>query len=198
MSDPRKHYDGIAKALHGLMALLIIGLLLLGWSMGEVEDTALKFELYQYHKSFGLTVLVLSVVRVLWRVTHRFPDAPSSLGGLVRGLAKVGHGGLYILMLAMPLSGWVLVSTSAFKFPTLFFGLFVWPSLPFSSNDVGALKAVNMAAAEAHETLAAFFALLIVGHVAAALYHHFIHRDDVLLRMMPTWLSPLLNKLRGF
>jgi cytochrome b561 len=178
-------YTKTAIALHWTIGLLIIGMLILGLTMGGFP-TKYKFIAYNLHKSFGLTVLVLSLFRVYWRLTHRAPPMPASMKRWEKCAAHAAHLGLYFLMIAMPLSGWILVSADA-KYPTVFFSLFEVPQFPlapaYDTHDTH----------ELFETLHYWFAMgaigLIAAHFAAAMKHHFISKDSVLRRMLPLWLQ---------
>lgn len=187
MNDTR--YHGVAIAFHWTIAGLILIQLPLGWWMAEAlaEKSAprlLIFEAFQIHKSIGLTVLVLSALRVLWRLAHPPPPLPPAMPRWQRAAARLSHGLLYALILALPLSGWAMVSASVSGVPTFWFGLFQWPHLPVLS-DLPDKKPVEDAFEELHEALGYVAAALLALHVLAALKHHFRDRDDVLLRMLP-------------
>ena len=130
------------------------------------------------HKSVGLTVPVLAVLRLAWRLMNPPPPYPDHMTTAEVVLAKLSHWGFYVLMLALPLSGWAMVSTSKLQFPILYFGLFEIPKLPFS-------KAWGELFDQSHLILGWITLALIVLHVAAALKHHYFDRDDVLVRMLP-------------
>ncbi len=170
-------YTRTAKSLHWLMALIIIGLVPLGLYMHELPVSPRKLQLYSWHKWAGVTVFLLLLVRVAWRITHRPPPLPGQAGSLQHLAAHAGHLGLYLLMLATPLSGWLMSSAKGYQ--TVWFGVLPIPDL------LGKDKVLGDQLAEAHEFLAWTLVVLIVVHVAAALKHHFIDRDDVLVRMLP-------------
>ena len=170
-------YTRTAKSLHWLMALIIIGLVPLGLYMHELPVSPRKLQLYSWHKWAGVTVFVLLLVRVAWRLTHRPPALPAASTALERLAAHAGHLGLYLLMLVTPVSGWLMSSAKGFQ--TVWFGVLPIPDL------VGKDKALGDTLAEVHEFLAWTLVALIVVHVVAALKHHFIDRDDVLVRMLP-------------
>lgn len=180
-------YSSVAIFLHWTIALCILVLLGMGLWMTDAihkpETKNIAFRVYQWHKALGLTVLVLTLVRIGWRIGHRPPPLPDTMNGVEKALAHLGHAGLYALMLAIPLAGWAMVSASPFGFPTMYFGLFEWPHLPVDA--FGDKKAAETAFKAAHKYLA-FGAIALIGlHVAAALKHHFINRDGVLTRMLP-------------
>lgn len=184
-------YSTVAVILHWLIAMAVIALLIAGFWMGDAirdpKSQALAFQVFQLHKSLGLTVLVLTVVRLLWRLGHRPPALPDAMPGWQKTAAHATAWGFYVILLAMPLSGWVIVSTSPFGLPTMWFGLFEWPHITQLTNAANSLQ-INGAAEEIHELLAWGALGLLFLHVGGALKHHFIDRDDVLARMIP-WLA---------
>jgi len=181
VSDRAARYDTVAMTLHWLIAAAIIGLLAVGKYMHGLPDSdANKFALYQLHKSFGITVLVLTVVRIGWRLINPAPPFPGSMPLWQRWVARLSHFTLYALMLGLPLTGWLRVSTDLLQIPTLWFGLFEVPHLPVGPNDE-----VSHVAHDTHELLGNAMIVLLIAHVAAALKHHFWDRDNVLIRMLP-------------
>jgi len=184
MTDTAR-YNTIAMAVHWLMALAIISLIVVGNVMSDLSGSdPLKFELYQMHKSAGLTVLALAVFRILWRLLHRPPALPSTMKPWERYAAGFTHLAFYVLMIAIPLTGWAMASTSSSGVPTLWFGLFEVPTLPGLTGSEE-MHDIHEASEEAHEILANLTILLLLLHVGAALKHHFWNRDDVLRRMLP-------------
>ncbi|WP_417320533.1 cytochrome b [Emcibacter sp.] len=181
-----ERYSTIAILLHWLIALLIVGMVGMGLYMTGLPDERMseKFELYQLHKSFGVTVLFLSLVRLIWRLTHKPPSLPGHMPDWERFAAKATHWAFYGLMIGIPLSGWAMVSASPWNLPTVLFGAIDWPHLPYFST-VADKKAVEGMLKEVHELLAFGMLFLLVLHVAAALKHHFINRDNVLCHMLP-------------
>lgn len=182
----RSSYSKIAITLHWLIAILIIGNFAGGLLMGELLDSSvpeqrrLGFTIVQLHKSFGLTVLVLTLLRLAVRLFSPPPPLPAHMTAIERLLSKLTHWAFYFLMIMLPVTGWAMVSASPIGLPTIWFGLFEWPHLPVPPSREGAA-----AASEAHEILAYTGAALVVLHVAAALKHHYFDRDDVLARMLP-------------
>ncbi|MEO1264227.1 MAG: cytochrome b [Pseudomonadota bacterium] len=184
----QRRYTTVAIALHWVIAFSIIAMLATGsWMVDalQVQATqALAFETYQFHKSLGLTVLVLSVARLAWRLFNPPPPMPEHMGGAQRFAAHATHVLFYALMIGMPLSGWAMVSASPLGLPTIVFGWFEWPHIAFLA------AAENKAAIEEQLKLAHLYAgylmfALIVLHIAAALKHQFIDRDALLSRMSP-------------
>lgn len=181
-------YTTVAIILHWMIAISIIGLIGAGLWMVEAikkpETRALAFDVYQLHKSLGLTVLVLSVVRLLWRLAHPAPPLPAGMSSIERFGATFTHVAFYVLMIAMPLAGWVMVSASKFGLPTIVFGLFEWPHIAWIAALEGK-EPVEAAAKSAHKYMGYGLAALLALHVGAALKHHVVNRDDVLARMVP-------------
>ena len=173
LDGAQQRYSGGAILLHWLLALLLASELALGFTMPR---DASGFELYQLHKSIGITILLLTFVRLGWRMTHKRP--PKMEGGLKGFLASAVHVGFYVLMVGVPITGWAIVSTSAISVPTVIFGVMPWPHLPLDAG-------LNHTFEEAHEILAKVGIGLFVLHVAGALRHHFLMRDSLLGRMAP-------------
>jgi len=167
----------ISIGLHWLTLLLILGLASVGLLMVELPLGTFKVQVYALHKSFGLTVLALTLLRLGWRLVA---SAPAPVAGTPRwqdAIAKITHGGLYALLVAVPLSGWLF--NSAAGFPLHWFGLFKVPSLHAYDSDIKAF------AHSAHVSLFYAMAALLVLHAAAALFHHYRLHDRTLVRMLP-------------
>ena len=170
-------YTAVAKLLHWGMAVLILGLLALGFVMTDMPLSPEKLQYYSWHKWAGVTVFVLVWLRLLWRITHPAPAYPSSMSPLVRGMAHAGHAALYGLMIIIPLSGWLLSSAKGVQ--TVWFGVLPLPDLLEKDKALGHLLH------EVHEALNFLLLFLLAGHVVAALKHHWIDKDDILKRMLP-------------
>lgn len=182
----RQRYSMGAILLHWAIALALGFQLALGFSMPKDER---GFALFQLHKSVGITILLLTLARLGWRLTHRPPRAVES--GFQGFLAKAVHTLLYVFMVGMPLTGWAVVSTSPIQVPTLFWGAISWPHLPLPGS-------LNETAEATHELLAWIGIALIALHVAGALRHQFLIRDGLLRRMGPggsAWTAGLLALL---
>jgi cytochrome b561 len=186
-SNNRVRYGAVAMTLHWLLATLILFMLALGLFMTSLDETdPWTFPLFQVHKSIGLTILVLSFVRLGWRAANPVPALPSGMGALERFAARGTHGLFYVLMIAIPLMGWATVSSAPLAVPTMWFGLFEWPHIPFLADLPRAEKRmIEGPLATTHAVLALSMLGLIVLHVAAALKHQFRDKDDVLKRMLP-------------
>ncbi len=170
-------YTRTAKALHWVIALAIPPLMALGLYMEGLPFSPEKLQYYSWHKWAGVSVFMLVLLRLVWRFTYRPPPLPPHMSSLERFAAHAGHTLLYALLLAVPLSGWLM--SSAKGVPTVWFGVLPLPDLVSRDEGLGDLLQAT------HKYLNWLFAALIVGHAAAALKHHFIDRDDVLARMLP-------------
>lgn len=142
------------------------------------------FQLYQLHKSIGITILLLSVLRVLWRIFNPPPPLPDSMPAWEKLGAKFTHYAFYFLILAIPLAGWAIVSSEKYNIPTVLYGTIPWPHMAFFDN-MPDKAAWNEFFDKSHMVLAWTVVPLLVLHVGAALKHHFFERDDVLSRMTP-------------
>ena len=170
-------YTAVAKAFHWGMAVLIGGLLALGFVMTDMTLSPEKLQYYAWHKWAGVTVFVLVWLRLTWRVMNPPPAYPSSMSPWLQRFAHLGHAALYGLMVIIPLSGWLL--SSAKGVPTVWFGVLPLPDLLEKDKELGHLLH------EVHESLNFVLLFLLAGHVAAALKHHWIDKDDILKRMLP-------------
>jgi cytochrome b561 len=193
LANSRLSYGAVAITLHWVLAAAILFMLGLGLFMTSLEETdPLTFPLFQLHKSIGLTILILSVARLLWRLANPVPALPVDMPNWERFGARAAHTSLYVLMIAIPLMGWATVSSAALAVPTMWFGVFEWPHIPFLADLPRADKRlIERPLASTHAILAYSMATLAAVHAAAALKHHFKDRDDVLKRILPwTKLSP--------
>ncbi|MDD5181094.1 MAG: cytochrome b [Gallionellaceae bacterium] len=174
---PITRYTATAIALHWLTALLILVAFPLGVYMHELKLSPLKLQLVSYHKWIGVTIFLLTLARLAWRVKHVPPPLPDTIPLWQQRAAQGLHYLLYVLLLCIPISGWLM--SSAKGVPVVYLGLVQLPDL------VGKDKALGDRLQEIHEALD-FGLLALVGmHVAAAIKHHFIDKDTTLLRMLP-------------
>jgi cytochrome b561 len=175
--SPSTRYGAVAQSLHWIVAALIVTQFALAWTAMDLPLGIHKLVLFARHKSVGMTVLMLAVVRLLWRTTHRPPALPRGMTPLEEKLAHATHWAFYVLLFAMPLSGWLM--SSAKNYSVSWFGVFTWPNLIAQNERVfDALRTL-------HDWLSwALFGISVL-HVLAALKHHFWNKDDVLLRMLP-------------
>lgn len=177
-------YGAIAQLLHWSIVALIITQLVLASKAEGLPLGPAKIAVLAQHKSFGMTIFGLAVLRLIWRLLNPVPSLPENTPRWQRIAANVSHGALYALIIITPVFGWMM--SSARNFPVSWFGLFTFPDL------VKPDKAAYETFHQVHEVLALTLAALALLHAAAGLKHHFIDRDDVLRRMLPRWL-----KLRG-
>lgn len=165
----RTRYSSVAIALHWLIGLAIIGNLASG----------LLDKYISVHKATGITILVLSIVRLAWRLTHKPPPYEATLATWEKATAKVTHWAFYVLIIAVPFSGWLMTSAGGRKYGLNWYGLFDVPFLPVAQD-----KALAGAAGGAHETLAFVMIGLLVLHIGAAMKHVFLDGDGTFARML--------------
>ena len=170
-------YTRTAILLHWLMAVLILGLFGLGIYMADLPLSPQKLKLYSYHKWAGITVLLLALTHVAWRIGHAPPPLPASQPQWQQMAAHAGHGLLYVLIFAAPLSGWLM--SSALGFPVVWFGVLPLPDLIEKNRELGELLKL------AHQYLNYTFLLVVTGHALAAVKHQWLDRDGTLSRMLP-------------
>ena len=170
-------YTRIAVFLHWLMAIAFVGLFALGLYMADLPLSPDKLKLYSWHKWAGVSLFLLAFARVAWRFAHRPPALPGHMPRGEQLIAHSGHALLYALMFAVPLSGWLMSSAKGIQ--TVLFGLWAIPDLLAKNRELGELLET------VHWGFNLLFAAIVVGHVAAALKHHFFDKDDVLARMLP-------------
>jgi cytochrome b561 len=182
---PATRYDPIAVTLHWIIALSIIFMIPLGLLLDDLP-MSIRFGAYTLHKSIGITVLALSIFRLIWRFMNPPPPLPATVPPHERVLAKAVHWVLYFLMIAMPLTGWLMVSANP-KYPTVYFWFTEVPFLPMPEGINP--KETHEMFEGLHAYLAYGAIVLILGHLAAALKHHFVNHDSVLRHMLPLWLQ---------
>ncbi|MDL5030352.1 cytochrome b [Pelomonas sp. APW6] len=176
MSPQTPRYTATAIALHWLLAVAIVGAFGVGLYMSDLPLSPTRLKLYNWHKWAGVTILALSALRLLWRLGHR-PPADLPMPAWQARAAHAVHLLLYVAFFAVPLSGWAY--SSAAGFPIVWFGVLPLPDfVPVDKPLAHQLK-------ELHEMLAWGLALLVLAHIGAALKHHLIDKDGLLLRMMP-------------
>ncbi|PHR60196.1 MAG: cytochrome B [Robiginitomaculum sp.] len=176
-------YDKIAVRLHWCIAILIIGLLAGGLLMGYIpnDNTSLRFAVYNWHKTLGLLVLVLTLFRLYWRLTHKPPAQVDGVKAWEEKIAGLVHAIFYGFMIVMPLVGWAIISTS--RFPSRLMNMFPLPKLPMLSGAENA-KQLHQVFEKTHEVLAYLAIALIVLHVGAAIKHQ-LGGKPILARMIP-------------
>ena len=170
-------YTRPAIGFHWLLALLILGSFAFGLYMVDLPFSPARVKQYNWHKWAGITILALSALRLLWRLSHRPPALDSRTPSWQANASHAAHGLLYLLFFAAPLAGWTY--SSAAGFPVVYFGLFQLPDLVARGPELAStLKLV-------HRVLTYSLATLAVLHVAAALKHQWVDRDRLLARMNP-------------
>jgi len=183
--NSKTRYGLLAIGFHWTVAVIFLGNLGLGAYMSglELSDPSL-FPLYQLHKSFGISIFLLVILRLTWRLIDAAPAMPSDTARWEKVAAKLTHTGLYAILVAMPLTGWIVVSASPFNIPTRIVDVFTVPHIGLfvTSPD----KDLWLGFGEvAHWLLAWSAAAAVFLHVAAALRHHFLLKDNVLRAMLP-------------
>jgi cytochrome b561 len=166
-----------AKLFHWVMAALIFAQIALGLVAVSWRVSPTKLDLFVWHKSTGMTILALLALRLLWRLSHRAPELPWEMPLWERAAAQLSHFLLYTLMIALPLTGWVISSAS--NVPFRIFWTIPLPAI--TAPD----KATADLFASVHGWLVALLAFVLFAHIGAALRHHYVKRDTVLSRMLP-------------
>lgn len=179
--NPTDRWGAVSQSLHWLILVLLLVMAWLGLTMTDLPNTPRKVETYALHKSIGLGILALVLLRAAWRL---YAGAPRPVPGMPRWqhrIATATHAGMYLLLLAIPVSGWVINSASGF--PLRWFGLFRVPQL-IAPDD-----ALEELAGTWHEWMFWALVVLVLVHAAAATWHHVFQRDATLARMLPRrWL----------
>ena len=177
----RERYTATAIAIHWLVAALIVGAFVIGLIAVELAVSPQKLKLYSWHKWIGVSIALLALVRISWRLWHPAPALPPGMARWEQHVATGTHALLYLLLLAIPVTGWLMSSASGF--PVVYFGVLPLPDL------VAKDKALADTLKLVHYALNKTLLVLVVLHIAAALKHHVLDRDDVLTRMLP-FLKP--------
>jgi len=177
-----ERYGWPSRMLHWLIAILILCLAMVGWIMGELPKNPKYFWVYDLHKSFGILVLALMVIRLGWRLYAGSPKPVPGTPTWQHLVATVTHWAIYAMAFAMPISGWLYDSASGLR-ALKFFGLFVVPKLTAPDPE---LKATTHAF---HEYGVWILLALVAAHAGAALWHHLIQKDRTLMRMLPASLE---------
>jgi cytochrome b561 len=180
--DLPTRYGAVAATLHWTIALAIIANIIIGLDMTEPDIPSL----IALHKSIGFLVLVLSVLRLVWRWVNPVPPPPMGLSPFIRVSGRFTHHLFYFLIVVIPLAGWLMVSAGSMGHPTSVFGLFDWPAFPVLSE---MKRSVAHPYHEVFQIVHVWLAWSMIGlvplHIGAALYHHFVRRDNTFLRMLP-------------
>jgi cytochrome b561 len=174
--QPIDRYTPLAVAFHWLLAFAIVVSFSAGLYMSDLAMSPMRLKLFNWHKWAGITILALSALRLLWRLSHR-PPAAVVMPAWQRRAAHLTHAALYALFFGVPLAGWAY--SSAAGFPVVVYGLIPMPD--FVPVDKGLAESLKLL----HKVLAFSLGLAVLAHIVAALKHHFIDRDGLLLRMWP-------------
>ena len=177
LRNTTRRWGAIAQTFHWLIVALLIVQVTLAEMADELPLGVRKLSLLARHKSFGITILALVILRLAWRSVNVHPPLPDNLKPYERRAARFTHAALYVLLVALPLTGWTM--SSARGFPVSWFGFFTLPDL------VPKNRALYDWLLFTHHTLAWLLFVVVALHVAGALKHHFVHKDDVLKRMLP-------------
>lgn len=181
LKNSATRWGSVSMGLHWLVVALILLMAWIGLRMGDMPNGPDKIATYALHKSVGISILALAVLRLAWRAVAGAPAHVAGTPPWQARIATLAHVALYALLLAIPLSGWVVNSSAGF--PLQWFGLFNLPAIAGKDQGLHAL------AEQVHEWLFWTLVLVAVAHAAAALHHHLFLRDDTLARMLPRgWL----------
>jgi cytochrome b561 len=172
----RTTYDPVARLLHWIVAALIAAQFIVGWTMPDINRDTQPIGLIGWHLSLGAAIVFFVALRLLWRVTHPAPPHSASVPRLLRIAASAAHGLLYALLAAVPLLGWANAASRGY--PVRLFGVVPLPPIAAQGSSIG------NAMGDIHSLLATVLAIVIGLHVAAALFHRFVLRDDTLRRML--------------
>ena len=170
-------YSAPAQLFHWVIAALIVTQFVLARMQEHLPLGARKLGILARHKSVGMTILMLAILRLAWRLRHPAPPLPPRMRPFERRAARATHGAFYVLLFAMPLTGWMM--SSAKNYSVSWFGLFTWPNL------IGKNEQAFDFLRSTHDLLSDVLFAVAVLHILAALKHHFWDRDDVLVRMLP-------------
>lgn len=179
LKNDESRYGAVAQVFHWTIVVLIVTQFVLANKAEHLPRGAAQLATLAQHKSVGITILALAILRLIWRWLNPVPAPPSSMPHWQRVAARVSHVALYILLLCVPVLGWFM--SSARNFPVSWFGLFTLPD--FIAPNRAAFELLRAA----HVICATTLGVLALVHIAAALKHHFVDHDDVLRRMLPVW-----------
>jgi cytochrome b561 len=177
-------YSPVAVALHWLIALMVLCNIALAWT-GDAVPRAEAGRIFGWHMSTGILILLLSLLRLAWRLAHPVPPLPAGMPRWEQLSARTVHWGFYLIMIGMPLTGWIMTSGPRAKGAIMIYGLVPWPLVPFVHSAQGGAADFWAGVGESHGVLAFLAYALIVLHLGAALKHQVIDRDTVLARMTP-------------
>ena len=176
MSKDLVVFTRMARVLHWLTAVGIVLMVPAGFLMLRVGSGELQNFLFDFHRSMGVLLFVITAIRLIYRLCHSPPPLPESIPNLQKLTSRIVHTILYVFLLLSPIVGWL--GTSAFGAKITVFGLFVLPPIVDRDRDLARIVL------ETHEIMGLIFTFAVVLHIGAALYHHFIQKDEVLSRML--------------
>lgn len=181
LKNANERWGAVSQSFHWLIVVLLLAQGVVGLLMGDMARGPDKIAIYAFHKSVGITILALALARLLWRLYAGRPAPVSGMPPWQDRMASLMHGALYVMLFAVPISGWIM--NSAAGFPLQWFGLFNLPSIAPHNHDLHELTE------SLHEWLFWVLVALAAAHAAAAIYHHMFQRDATLARMFPRgWL----------
>jgi cytochrome b561 len=183
--NSESRYGAVAQLFHWAIVALVVTQFILAWQEHQLPTGVAKIAVLARHKSVGITILVLALLRLTWRAFNPVPPPPETSPSWQRTASRFSHFLLYALLILIPLLGWAM--SSARNFPVSWFGLVTLPDF------VAPNRAVYEFLHEAHETCAKLLFVVALVHAVAALKHHFIDRDNVLRRMLPMQLKRQLR-----
>lgn len=172
-----ERYGVVSQTLHWLVALLVFTQFVIGSIAADLPLGMQRLIFLARHKSIGMTIFVLVILRILWRLINKVPSLPVNMSAYQRQLARITHWLLYGILLCMPIAGWI--NSSASNLTVSWFGVFTWPDLVEPDKQIATI------AKEIHHILGWILFMVISLHISAALYHHFMLKDNVLRRMLP-------------
>jgi cytochrome b561 len=187
IGNTAERFGLVTKTLHWLTLVLLIAAFTLAISMVNMPFSPRKLEFYSWHKWVGVTIFLLAVLRLAWRLANPVPLPPKGTPQWQRRLAGLSHAALYTVLIVMPVTGWIM--SSALNLPVVYLGIIPIPS------PLGVNRALGEAMKLVHLSLAITLLILVAIHVLAAIYHHVALRDDVLRRMLP-WPARLRTPAR--
>lgn len=186
MAASRTRYTTVAIVIHWLIAAALIFQIILGWRMGDGPKGPTTYALFQLHKSIGITILLLSLARLAWRLFNTPPAPPEGQPKWEQVASKLVHIGFYVIMIGLPLTGWILVSASRVPIPTLLFGTMPWPHIPGLPELAAGPKHLWYEIGElGHGVLVKVTYLLLILHLGAVAKHQILDKDEVFANMAP-------------
>ena len=180
-----ERYTGVAIALHWLVALALGGMIALGKNMHDADHRPIEW-MFQLHKSIGITVLVLMIARLIWRLMNRPPALPEDMKPIEKRASHWVHIGLYVVVFALPVSGWIMVSVSPFSIATVLYGTVSWPHIAgLPELALGTREVVYPRIEQVHEIMSWVLIGLFALHLGGAIKHEISDDEGVLKRMIP-------------